>query len=162
MKVCSRCQEAKPLDSFHRDKSTRDGRVGQCKACKKLADQGYFLANRDHRLALMREYAKTYEPPEHVKQYRADYQRTHAARYREHNRRRRVRVAGNPVAVISDTLIEAKLAYWGWRCWMCRSETIEEMDHVKPVARGGAHLLCNLRPTCRSCNRRKATRWPLS
>ena len=34
-KVCSKCDETKPLDAFHRDASRADGRFPQCKACRK-------------------------------------------------------------------------------------------------------------------------------
>ncbi|UXA19558.1 HNH endonuclease [Mycobacterium sp. SMC-4] len=35
------------------------------------------------------------------------------------------------------------------------------IDHVKPIAAGGAHMLCNLRPMCGSCNPSKGAKWPL-
>jgi 5-methylcytosine-specific restriction endonuclease McrA len=43
---------------------------------------------------------------------------------------------------------------------MCGAEAVE-WDHVKPLAKGGAHILANLRPACLSCNRSKRDRWPL-
>ena len=36
----------------------------------------------------------------------------------------------------------------------------ENWDHVKPLSKGGAHMLANLRPACGHCNRRKRDRWP--
>lgn len=47
------------------------------------------------------------------------------------------------------------------RCWICGSEAWEEVDHVKPIAKGGPHILANLRPACRNCNRRKSATWPM-
>ncbi len=47
------------------------------------------------------------------------------------------------------------------RCWICGSEAWEEVDHVKPIAKGGPHILANLRPACRNCNRRKSAAWPI-
>lgn len=44
-------------------------------------------------------------------------------------------------------------------CWMCGNPA-DTVDHVKPLAKGGAHMLCNLRPACRSCNSSKNDRWP--
>jgi 5-methylcytosine-specific restriction endonuclease McrA len=35
-----------------------------------------------------------------------------------------------------------------------------EIRHVKPIAKGGAEMLCNLRPICRSCNASKCDKWP--
>ena len=34
------------------------------------------------------------------------------------------------------------------------------LEHVKPLNKGGAHLLCNLRPACGDCNRFKLQKWP--
>lgn len=44
-------------------------------------------------------------------------------------------------------------------CWMCGGEWTE-VDHVKPLNKGGPHVLANLRPACRSDNARKNDRWP--
>ena len=35
MKTCNRCGQTKPLDSFTRDKSRRDGRHSACKKCRR-------------------------------------------------------------------------------------------------------------------------------
>lgn len=32
-------------------------------------------------------------------------------------------------------------------------------DHVKPLAKGGPHILANIRPACVSCNSRKHATW---
>lgn len=46
-------------------------------------------------------------------------------------------------------------------CWMCGG-TADTIDHVKPLAAGGAHALCNLRPACSPCNVRKGATWPFA
>jgi 5-methylcytosine-specific restriction endonuclease McrA len=56
--------------------------------------------------------------------------------------------------------LEGKFTYWNNCCWVC-GDPADEVDHVKPLAVGGKHMLCNLRPICISCNRRKHGRWPL-
>lgn len=48
---------------------------------------------------------------------------------------------------------------WGNRCWICGAPA-EQTDHVKPLARGGAHWPCNLRPICKRCNSAKKATWP--
>jgi 5-methylcytosine-specific restriction endonuclease McrA len=55
-----------------------------------------------------------------------------------------------------------KLAYWGWACHLCGGKfgEVTDWDHVKPLAKGGAHVLANLRPACDHCNSRKKARWP--
>ena len=64
------------------------------------------------------------------------------------------------VRPLGSDRLNAKIAYWGWRCWMCGGP-FEAMDHVKPVVAGGLNLPSNLRPACRSCNSKKNGRWPV-
>jgi 5-methylcytosine-specific restriction endonuclease McrA len=46
-------------------------------------------------------------------------------------------------------------------CWLCGGPR-EQVDHVKPIAAGGSHILANLRPICGSCNQKKWATWPLN
>jgi 5-methylcytosine-specific restriction endonuclease McrA len=155
VKTCTRCLEAKPLDRFHKGHA-------QCKPCRAAKQAAYYQANRDKVLTGNRERAKTYQPPASVIEYRKKYREEHREVYRESGRRTRARRAGVPVSVIPVSLIGAKVAYWGRKCWVCKAENPSEMDHVKPVSKGGAHILANLRPICGSCNRSKRDRWPLT
>jgi len=54
--------------------------------------------------------------------------------------------------------LAAKMAYYGNRCIYCGAPA-DCIDHVKPVARGGPSLLCNLVPSCRKCNQSKGKKW---
>ena len=73
--------------------------------------------------------------------------------------RRRARKKGVMVGTVTRILIEQRFSMFGWRCWVCGGVS-DSIDHVKPLARGGAHILANLRPVCGPCNARKADRWP--
>lgn len=53
--------------------------------------------------------------------------------------------------------LQLRLSMFG-ACWMCGAEATA-VDHVKPVAKGGGHLLANLRPACQPCNSRKGSSW---
>lgn len=46
----------------------------------------------------------------------------------------------------------------GGRCWMCGGVPTS-WDHVKPLAKGGPHILSNLRPACTHCNSSKGAKW---
>lgn len=61
----------------------------------------------------------------------------------------------------ADQLRE-KFWYHGGRCWICRKQLFPgfHWDHVKPLNRGGADMLSNLRPACGPCNQAKQDRWP--
>ena len=54
--------------------------------------------------------------------------------------------------------IRARSAMYGNRCWIC-GDPSEATDHVKPLAKGGAHWPCNLRPICNTCNSLKHSKW---
>lgn len=70
---------------------------------------------------------------------------------------RRTRLALAPGECTGEQ-IAARVAYFGGRCWIC-GEAGTEIDHVKPLSRGGSHWPSNLRPACKSCNSRKRSRW---
>lgn len=59
-------------------------------------------------------------------------------------------------------LLEQKLAYWGDRCWLCGEPGPDTWDHVKPLKKGGPHMLANLRPAHRSCNSKRSAKWPFT
>ncbi|GAB3670243.1 HNH endonuclease signature motif containing protein [Saccharopolyspora tripterygii] len=81
--------------------------------------------------------------------------------FREINRgyayRRRAKQRGTQCEVITPDQVAARLSMFGG-CWICGS-TASEVEHVKPLAKGGPHILANLRPACGPCNRRKGARW---
>lgn len=76
----------------------------------------------------------------------------------EYARRRYARVKSATVVPFTVRQLHARLAYWGNRCWMCGSPATC-VDHVKPLIRGGPHLLANLRPACKPCNSTKQSQW---
>lgn len=106
--------------------------------------------------------------------YRADYYRSNRERYIENTARW---AAANPEAVrafqarrraakritalrFSTDQLRARIAYYGGLCWICRAAPWEHIDHVKPLSKGGPHMLANLRPACARCNSSKKDRWP--
>ncbi len=95
--------------------------------------------------------------------YRARTRRMYANNpegHRQKTQRHRARKHASTVADITPSMLAAKWAYWGGKCWMCGGEAVE-WDHVKPLAKGGSHCLSNLRPACRSCNAQKSAAWPV-
>ncbi len=89
------------------------------------------------------------------------YWTTHREKHRADQRKRRaLRVQSSCYPVPSDGL-QQRWDLYGGRCWMCGGEATH-VDHVKPLSKGGAHILCNLRPACSSCNSRKRDRWPFA
>lgn len=46
----------------------------------------------------------------------------------------------------------------GWRCVYCGSAGTLEVDHIKPVSKGGSHQIENLATACFPCNRSKGAK----
>jgi 5-methylcytosine-specific restriction endonuclease McrA len=103
--------------------------------------------------------AQLAKDPERVKARQKAWKARNPERMKFHyaNKQRR-RAAARKLKFSVDQLRQ-RLAYWGFRCWMCRAP-YEAIDHVKPIARGGWHALMNLRPICGTCNSSKGYKWP--
>jgi len=54
---------------------------------------------------------------------------------------------------LTRAAVEARIAYFGWRCWRCGAPW-EHIDHVLRVADGGPNWPANIRPSCEACNTR--------
>lgn len=79
-------------------------------------------------------------------------------RYRAYSHERRALVKNaSPWPISIDDIVLRMNAQEG-KCWLCGKEA-STIDHVKPLSKGGLHILANLRPACLSCNSRKRNRW---
>jgi 5-methylcytosine-specific restriction endonuclease McrA len=93
--------------------------------------------------------------------YDLTYRQTHRGEFRMYTARHEARKYNAPGWNYTTTaMICARWEMFGGRCYLC-GNVAEATDHVKPLARGGAHWPCNLRPICKSCNSRKNDTWPL-
>jgi hypothetical protein len=82
------------------------------------------------------------------------------AKARASAKRRRARLAGGLVIEFSDEQLAQRMSMFGHRCYVCGNAG-PTVDHVKPLAAGGAHCLANMRPMCKSCNGVKRDAWPI-
>jgi 5-methylcytosine-specific restriction endonuclease McrA len=160
-KPCGKCKKTKPLTEFHKNRAMRGGLDNYCKPCKRMSgvqykqrhmaefkayQAAYRAANRDRRIAVN-------------KQYKQDHPEWAAADNRNSSRKRRAHVKGVLCIRFTKEQLRQKMEYWGNRCWMCNGP-FEEVDHVKPIARGGPEILANQRPACKPCNYSKRAKWP--
>lgn len=186
---CAECQRAAKRERWARDrdaiaearKAEYDElvRLGICRTCKKAA-----AVEGKSRCAPCREYmaaaaakSRNRDPEGQRARSRAAYAanpergRSYTAKWRtrpdfpERNRQashrhRALRAAATVVPFTPDQLAQ-RLAYFGGLCWIC-GRPGEQVDHVKPLSKGGAHCLANLRPACARCNNKKRAMWPLS
>lgn len=187
LKKCFRCKQVKSLSDFTRNRGTRDGLEGSCRTCtsarNKLsyvrnfdaekarkakayaADPGKILArnrkwreaNRERERATNTAYY--WKNREIVQGWHKAYHEANPHVMRAANARRRARRVTPPGIIASQAIVEQRMAYFGYKCWMCGGP-FEHVDHVKPLAKGGLHIASNLRPACARCNLSKHHKWP--
>lgn len=182
--LCRDCLQWKPRDGFSPGKSY----CKPCNVKRAVAWQqknpdkknktalAYFYRHHEARKAAGRKWKKEHRAQERM--YQRAYRKAHPdtttelwrQRYWERHpdklaesklrreQRRRARKRGVMVDVTKQQL-DARWNVFGGLCWICR-QTANEWDHVKPLARGGAHIPANLRPVCGHCNRVKQDQWP--
>ena len=94
-----------------------------------------------------------------LRQAEEEAARARADRPGEHQRRRRARKAAVPHEPYTRQEVFDRD---GGRCYMCdrRLPPGWHVEHVIPIARGGADTLDNVRASCPRCNLRKGTQEP--
>lgn len=75
-------------------------------------------------------------------------------------RARNARKRASTVVPFTAEQLRQRFAFYDNCCWMCGSAENIQVEHVKPLDAGGAHMLCNLRPACAACNYKKGRTWP--
>lgn len=111
MKTCFKCLRALPLDDFYVHRQMADGHLGKCKECTKADTHRRSL---EKRAELARYDRERNQRPERKAQ-RAETQRKHRARHRDHVRARNTvavavnagRIVPQPCAVCGATKTEA-------------------------------------------------------
>lgn len=157
MKRCPSCGETKPLENFTKT---------YCKPCNALRYKEYKARNKGKEAARRKAYKEKNKDKvaAYHKAYNEQYRkgRPHwRHRYPEVAKAQEVRRRGyRAPETFPARALSAKLAYWGGKCWICLEAPHEHWDHVKPLSKGGLHLLSNLRPSCASCNLSKGNQWP--
>lgn len=121
---------------------------------KRQWDRDHRAANRERIDQRVREWNAANS--ERRREIARKHARIHGVK---HARIRKARKSRVQVIPFTQEQWKAKVSYWGNRCWICGGDW-SEMDHVKPISAGGAHMLCNLRPACKPCNSGKCDKWP--
>lgn len=172
---------------YYREKyaANRDAALQQARDYRnanreKVAEKGrrYYGANRKKRLEWQRQYSAENREKiaERARQrYEANRERQRELRRRyaaenleaqlQRNSLYRARRAAATTVPFTVEQLQQRFAYYGDRCYLrldgCTGGA-DHVEHVKPLSKGGAHMLCNLRPACASCNHRKRDKWPFT
>lgn len=147
-RVCGVCRRSKPLEEFHRNRSTAVGVATICKVCSLARHQAHYEENRSERLAYQR--ARRAADPAAARAYERDVYRRRAPKAQASNTARARKMA---------PLDAASLAFDGILrrdpCCYCGAPA-SQVDHIDPVRAGGANAWANLTAACRHCNRAKS------
>jgi 5-methylcytosine-specific restriction endonuclease McrA len=162
-KTCSACGVLKLLEDFRAHPTGLGGRRSQCRRCMNERKRAWKAGNGDMvRAQKRRYYARHRDRLNREKRERRDdavraqaRARWHAdpARSRAMNHNRRVSARSSDPAVVAHIAVVL-----GLPCAYCGATELIEVDHIVPLARGGAHEPTNLAPACRPCNRSKRDR----
>lgn len=111
-----------------------------------------YWKNRNHRLIVMKKWRT--ENPEKMKALKKAYRKNNRPVVLAWLMRRRARKAQAPGYSTAEQ-IQARVDYYGGKCYLCRIAPYEHIDHVIPIAKGGTNWPANLRPACAICNMKK-------
>lgn len=187
-KPCKGCGLVRPFADYYRDRSRTDGYGRICKDCNRAKNKAWYAANGERSREAARRWQQEnatrraeYDRVKYLVNRKKIDDRTQEWVKRNRGRRaaiqaksqrraselatRRIRQANRRAAKLTfppipESLLAARVAYFGGRCWICREAPFEHLDHVKPLSAGGPHLLSNIRPACAACNIRKGSQWP--
>lgn len=143
-KRCYRCKVDLPIDRFATCKSRKDGLQTMCRSCRTE-----YMRERRASNPAQREYDRGVA--------RARIAADPAA-HREREWVNRTRRGGGQVIPVDPARLLERLSMFVG-CWLCGGHA-DQVDHVKPISKGGAHMLANLRPICGRCNNAKGQKWP--
>lgn len=119
----------------------------------------YYPANREAVIAANARYAASNRDKVNAKSRK--WRREHKDQVRMLTTRRRAIQKEAYTVLFTAEELALRWEYYGNKCWICRTDAVAT-DHVKPLTKGGAHMLCNLRPVCKTCNSRKGNKWPFT
>lgn len=167
-RLCNRCEQRLPIESFHLDVRGKSGRRGTCADCHSAQVRGWYAANRERQKE--RQTARRNANIEKYRQMDTErYERDREKRIElatQHSHKRRLRMLAGDY---DHTVTRANLRkQYGDHCFYCqrlmdfgrykRGETpdhLASLEHVHPISRGGTHTWDNVVLACLRCNLQK-------
>lgn len=170
-KWCSGCQHVKVIELFNNDKSTKDGKTRQCKACQKARaranykktksskyHQKYYKARREKLLDRHKDYYANNK--EDILSKQAKYRNTKkgkAVMKKAHDKRKELIANNKGTPYTRWEIIERDSDDNGTTiCQICHKpiENLSDIhiDHIIPIAQGGLDCKENVRAVHVTCN----------
>ena len=142
MKVCSKCGIEKDMNEFNKDRNHKDGRRSHCKACRRE----YRLANKEkdglYRLA----------HKEQEREYCRKYRKKNRDKVNALSAKHRARKLNQTPNLSQEEKFEMQAIY------KMAQELGYEVDHIRPISKGGLHHPDNLQIIPAKENRRKSAK----
>jgi 5-methylcytosine-specific restriction endonuclease McrA len=188
-KTCSKCGLTKLPSEFYKHSEGANGLRPDCKQCvrsrsearygakhesinaqrrrehadnpgpKRAADQAYYLANKDTCVARVAKWGS--KNPHRKRAYKNKWKQENLDAVRMHTAQRRAARKRAPGVFTKQDYLDALEASCGL-CAYCLQPGLKlTIEHVTPIAHGGAHDSNNIVMACESCNYSKGARGPL-
>lgn len=141
------------------DGMTRDERLARRRAdlVEKARNAEYMRAKR----RANPEAVRAAERERRRQWYAANLARARAKGNRDAHRRR-ARMRGNDVRVVTQDDLDRQARHQRHECWWCGDVRPLTIDHVIPIAKGGRHAVGNIVMACESCNKGRCDRLPFA
>ncbi len=96
--------------------------------------------------------------PERMREYKAKWERNNPEKVRANNATKRARRRGAPGTGITAKQRQRIIAESLGLCSYCNERRPLAIDHIDPIAGGGAHDISNAAAVCKPCNTSKLDR----
>lgn len=174
-KICTKCNEEKPIIKFGTDNQKKDKLSSACKSCNVKKAQKYYLKNKEK----IKEYKRKYTAlnrdkiSEKQKKYREENKESIAKSKKEwtkkniqrrrisslnyaHRRRNKILKGDATVEQVKHLIDTTTHCYW------CKKKLTDyHIDHYVPLSKGGKHTISNLVLACPKCNLIKNAKDPI-
>ncbi len=159
MKICKKCNIQQELSNFHKKKGGKFGVKSSCKGCEKIRTSLFYKKNKEYIDSRCKVYNR--KNIEEIATYRKSWlgkNRDKTMRYCADRRARKLeltpRLTKEEKKLMEDIYKES-------RDLTVVTGVPYEVDHIKPLVKGGLHHPDNLQILTRSENRSKGDSWPL-
>ena len=154
MKTCTKCGVEKHAESFYTDRQKSDNLSSQCKNCKSKGNKRWADANPEKMLTYRHKWLQN--NPEKRKVAALSWQKRNPQSAVNYQSRRRSKLKGMLSGCVSDRELHQMRESC---CAYCGARGDIHIDHIIPIAKGGAHSIGNLQPLCASCNQSKGSKF---
>jgi 5-methylcytosine-specific restriction endonuclease McrA len=157
MKTCTNCKTLKAVDQFHKDRQKKDGLAYVCKPCAIDKVKQWQKDNPDKTREHARKfYSKHKDSLQQGKKIWRENNRDRVREMKRHSQAAR-RARANSVSTFVVTKVDLRKIRES-ACAHCDARDDIHIDHIIPLAKGGAHSIGNLQPLCAPCNQSKGSK----